>query len=165
MSTNAVPIGLAAFGENENDRSVVISYVSISILRVGTYVGLVCFIEIGNGVVGALLRIVALVVEQCHLKMLFACCLLYQCKALICVVVARSVPVHGKSGDAHAGSFINLAADYIQIMAGVADINVTRVSKPWHISREYLGTAFSFPLFKQGIYIVAAGQPNHAGEQ
>jgi hypothetical protein len=72
MLAHEVPIRFSAFGKNENYRPVVVGHVSAAIRRVRTEVCLVRPVERGDGRISALPGIITLVVEQSHVKLLFA---------------------------------------------------------------------------------------------
>src|SRR5882724_10395874 len=97
--------------------------------------------------------------------MFFACDLLEESKILVGVGMAGAIPIHGKTGDAHADSLINLASHYVGILTRVADVNMSRVAKPGHINREDFWTAAGVPLLQHGAHVIAAGQDHHTGEQ
>src|SRR5436190_10162332 len=157
MLTHKVPVGLTAFGKNEDNRPVVVSDVSAAIRCIRPEVRLVCLVEGHDSFIRALSGIVAFVVEKRHLKMFFAGDLLDGPEIFVGVSVAWPIPIHGKTGDAHADGFINLATDHVWILAGITNVNVSRVAKPWHICRQYLGTASGIPSLKHAGHIVAAG--------
>src|ERR1700731_3968311 len=134
---HAVPVDVAALGENKYHRPPIKGEIGVAILRGRTDVRGISLIHGSDRTVGRLgVLVFRLVVQECDLKVAFAGCSLQQPEIVIGIRPGLAVPVDYKRGDSHATSLLNLLAENSGILAGIAHIHVGVVSKPGHVNRE-----------------------------
>src|SRR5256885_2317888 len=133
---------MAVLGEDKNHRMSVISEIGAAMWRLWPYVGFVGFVHRTHCLVGRLRVFVGrFVVEKGDLETTVLRRFLHETEIVIGERLAFPIPIHDETGNSHAAGLLDLPAEHVLVIAGVANVRVCAISEPWHVARDRVGAS------------------------
>src|SRR5437588_12303042 len=140
---HSFPVRVSRFRKDEDHGTAVIREIGICRKqRVRSNVVVVCVLQVRDGLFGGPVRIVnTFVVHDGRLELMLRRNSLQRGIAAVLKVVRGSIPIHDEGLDVEIFGVLNLLSKDIRVLRVIADIDVSRTSKPRLIRSDDLRTA------------------------